>query len=286
MSAYNAAATIDLAIRSIRSQSLEDWELVVVDDGSTDSTREIVSFHAQDPRIRFIQEPSGNVGLASRLNQCVRLSRGRYIARMDADDVAYPQRLERQVQFLEGHRDIDLLGTGAVIFKGEGEIIGCYPTARSHETICRRPWWGFPLAHPTWMGKRTWFLAHPYSDEDIRCEDQALLLRSFSHSRFAALEEVLLGYRVAEIAAGKLGQGRLNYCRRLLANVKDFTSLSWTLMGLGMHGAAMTRDAMLKVRGTIEESSRHSWISAGRAERERWQSIWTQYSRTCCPARV
>ncbi|HWG95547.1 MAG TPA: glycosyltransferase family 2 protein, partial [Nitrospira sp.] len=166
MSAYNAAATIDLAIRSIRSQSLEDWELIVVDDGSTDSTREIVSFHAQDPRIRFIQEPSGNRGLAVRLNQCVRLAKGQYVARMDADDMAYPQRLERQVQFLEEHRDIDLLGTGAVIFKGEGEIIGCYPTANSHEAICRRPWWGFPLAHPTWMGKRTWFLSHPYSDED------------------------------------------------------------------------------------------------------------------------
>src|SRR5262249_12897224 len=146
----------------------------VVDDGSTDRTAEKV-LSVKDPRIRFIQEPSGNMGLASRLNQSVHLSRGQYIARMDADDLSYPKRLERQVQFLEKHPDIDLLGTGAVIFKGEGEVVGCYPTACSHAAICRRPWWGFPLAHPTWMGKQTWFVAHPYAEKDIRCEDQTLL---------------------------------------------------------------------------------------------------------------
>jgi glycosyltransferase involved in cell wall biosynthesis len=272
MSAYNASGTIDLALRSILTQTYPNWELILVDDGSTDRTAEIVS-HVKDSRIRFIQEPSGNMGLAARLNQCVRLARGQYIARMDADDVAYPQRLEHQVQFLEAHRDIDLLGTGAVIFKDKGEIIGRYPTACSHESICRRPWWGFPLAHPTWMGKRTWFLSHSYSEKDIRCEDQTLLLRSFSHSRFAALEEVLLGYRVGKISAGKLGRGRLNYCRRLLTKVKDPLSLSWALMGLGVHGAAFARDVML-VGGTIGKDARRSWISAAQAEKDQWQSVW------------
>jgi len=273
MSAYNASETIDFALRSILTQTYQNWELILVDDGSTDRTREIISC-IQDSRVRFIQEPSGNRGLASRLNQCVRLARGQYVARMDADDVAYPQRLERQVQFLEEHRDIDLLGTGAVIFKGEGKIIGCYPTATSHEAICRRPWWGFPLAHPTWMGKRTWLLSHPYSDEDTRCEDQALLLQSFSHSRFAALEEVLLGYRVAEIKAGKLGRGRLNYCRRLVARVNDLSSLKWAMMGFGVHSVALARDVVLQFGRTVGSGSRRSWGSAGHAERDQWQSVW------------
>ena len=277
MSAYNASATVGLAVRSILTQTYQNWELIVVDDGSTDRTADRV-LSVKDPRIRFIQEPSGNMGLASRLNQSVHLSRGQYIARMDADDVSYPQRLERQVQFLEEHPDIDLLGTGAVIFTGEGEIVGCYPTACSHEAICRRPWWGFPLAHPTWMGKRMWFLAHPYSEIDIRCEDQTLLLKSFPYSRFAALEEVLLGYRVGQISAGKLGRGRLNYCRRLLTRVKDFSSLSWALMGLGVHGAALARDVMLQLSGTVERGSRRSWASAACAEREQWQSIWARLS--------
>lgn len=275
MSAYNASGTIDLALRSILAQTYQNWELIVVDDGSTDRTAERV-LHVKDSRIRFIQEPSGNMGLASRLNQCVRLARGEYIARMDADDVAYPQRFERQVQFLKEHRDIDLLGTGAVIFRGEGEIIGCYPTACSHEAICRRPWWGFPLAHPTWMGKRAWFVSHPYSDEDTRCEDQALLLRSFAHSRFAALEEVLLGYRMTEIAARKLGRGRLNYCRRLLADQHDVSSLWWVLMGFGVHSVAFARDVALQLGRTVEYGSRRSWSLASQAEKDRWRSVWTR----------
>jgi glycosyltransferase involved in cell wall biosynthesis len=273
MSAYNASGTIGLALRSIINQTYQDWELIVVDDGSTDRTAESV-LSVKDSRILFIQDPLGNMGLASRLNQCVRLARGQYIARMDADDVAYPQRLERQVQFLEEHRDIDLLGTGAVIFKGEGEVIGCYPTASSHEVICRKPWWGFPLAHPTWMGKRTWFVAHPYSEKDIRCEDQVLLFQSFSHSRFAALEEVLLGYRVGEIAAGKLGRGRLNYCRCLVARVNDLSSLKWAIMGFGLHSVAFARDVVLQFGRTVGSGSRRSWSSAGQAERDQWQSVW------------
>lgn len=274
MSAYNASGTIDLALRSILTQTYQEWELIVVDDGSTDRTAESV-LQVKDPRVRFIQEPSGNMGLALRLNQCVRLAKGQYVARMDADDVSYPRRLERQVRFLEAHRDIDLLGTGAVIFKGEGEIIGCYPTASSHEAICCRPWWGFPLAHPTWMGKRAWFLAHPYSDQDSRCEDQALLLECFSHSRFAALEEVLLGYRMTEIKAGKLGRGRLNYCRRLLARVHDLTSLRWAVMGAGVHSVALARDVVLQLGRTVGSGSRRSWGSAGQGERDQWQSVWT-----------
>src|SRR6266498_684122 len=99
MSVYNAAATVELAIRSIQYQSLEDWELVVTDDGSTDQTREIIE-QIQDPRVRLIVEPDKNLGLAVRLNQCIRLARGRYVARMDSDDVAYPQRLARQVHYL------------------------------------------------------------------------------------------------------------------------------------------------------------------------------------------
>lgn len=273
MSAYNAEATIGLALRSILAQTYQTWELIVVDDGSTDLTAERV-MQLKDPRVRFIQEPSGNMGLASRLNQCVRLARGRYVARMDADDVAYPRRLERQVQFLEAHRDIDLLGTGAVIFTGAGEIVGCYPTACSHEAVCRRPWWGFPLAHPTWMGTRDWFESHPYSDQDIRCEDQALLLRSFAHSRFAALQEVLLGYRVDEISAEKSGRGRLNYCRRLLAGTHDFSSLRWAVKGIGVHGAAFVRDLVVQAGGTIGKNSRRSWGVLDQVERERWRSVW------------
>lgn len=278
MSAYNASGTIDLALRSILAQTYQNWELIVVDDGSTDRTAESV-LSVKDSRIRFIREPSGNMGLASRLNQSVRLARGQYIARMDADDVAYPQRLERQVQFLEAHRDIDLLGTGAVIFKGAGQIIGCYPTACSHEVICRRPWWGFPLAHPTWMGKRTWFIAHPYAENDIRCEDQVLLLQSFSHSRFAALEEVLLGYRMSDISARKLGRGRLNYCRRLFRQANGIPSAITFMQGVLVHSLGFGRDVLFDLAGTLNRWSRQSFQVANDQVRSEWETVWRYISR-------
>ena len=273
MSVYNAAATVELAIRSIQTQSLEDWELIVIDDGSVDQTRQIIA-QVLDPRIRLIQEPCENLGLAARLNQCIRLARGRYVARMDGDDVAYPQRLARQLQYLEQHPEIDLLGSGAVIFKGEGEVVGLYPTACDHEEICRRPWWGFPLAHPTWMGKRTWFQSHPYREGYTRSEDQTLLLQSFSDSRFAALEEVLLGYRMEGVFAKKMGQGRLSYCRQLVRQVHDVPSAVTATRGLLIHGLAFSRDVLLETTGSLSQRSRQSFQAANDQVQNQWREVW------------
>ncbi len=274
MPVYNSAATVEHAIRSIQYQSLKDWELIVIDDGSTDRTREILAGMQEDPRIRLIVEPSGNLGLSQRLNQCVGLARGQYIARMDADDVAYPQRLERQVRFLQEHSDIDLLGVGAVVFKGAGEVLGRYPTACTHEEICRRPWWGFPLAHPTWMGKRTWFLTHPYCEGYTRSEDQTLLLRSFSDSRFAALEEVLLGYRMEGVFAKKMGQGRLSYCRQLVRQVHDIPSAVTATRGMLIHGLAFGRDVLLETTGSLSQRSRQAFQPANGQVENQWREVW------------
>ena len=109
MSVHNAAPTLESALQSILWQTFQDWELIVVDDGSTDQTPRILS-RFTDRRVRLVQGEEGQKGLAFRLNQCVQLARGKYIARMDADDISYPERLERQVQYLETHPDIDLLG--------------------------------------------------------------------------------------------------------------------------------------------------------------------------------
>lgn len=275
MPVYNAAATVESAIRSIQYQSFEAWELIVIDDGSVDQTKQIV-VRMQDSRIRLIQDRQGNMGLAARLNQCIQLARGRYVARMDGDDVAYPQRLSRQVQYLEQHPEVDLLGSGAVIFKGEGDVVGLYPTACDHEEICRRPWWGFPLAHPTWMGRREWFVSHPYREKYVRCEDQDLLLRSFSQSRFAAMDEVLLGYRMDTISARRTGQGRLNYCRQLVEQARDVPSALIAVQGVLIHGLALGRDVLLDLTGSMSQRSRQSFQDADDEVRSHWQQVWSR----------
>ena len=273
MSLHNAASTLEPAIRSILWQTFTDWELIVVNDGSTDETDLILS-RFNDTRIHVVHGAGGQQGLATRLNQCIELARGKYIARMDADDVAYPERFERQVRYLEAHPDIDLLGHGAILFKEDGLVIGVYPAASEHGDICRRPWWGFPLAHPTWMGKRSWFARYRYRAPLSKGQDQVLLLRSYRGSRFAALPDILLGYRMEGISVRKSSRGRMNYCRQLVAQVCDVVSALTAVRGLLTHVSALVRDVILDLTGSMSKRSRQSFQAANNEVRAHWQRVW------------
>ena len=276
MSVHNGASTLGPAVRSLLWQTFTEWELLVINDASTDDTLHICR-QFQDSRIQVIDEPQQR-GLAARLNQCVDRARGKYMARMDADDVAYPERFLRQVEYLESHPEIDLLGHGAVLFRGDGEIIGLYPMAECHEDICRRPWWGFPLAHPTWMGKRSWFLKHRYDETLTKAQDQDLLLRTWRTSRFACLPECLLGYRLENVSVSKSVHGRWAYCRRLLVQAKDIPSAVCALRGIGVHTVALARDLMLDLTGVVGRRVRQSYIAADLTAKEQWRSIWDRVS--------
>lgn len=193
MPVFNCGKTVAAAIRSILIQTYENWELIVIDDGSKDKSNDVIKDFS-DARIRVIACEK-NKGIAARLNQAVGLSRGRYVARMDADDVSFPRRLELQVQYLLQHPDVDLLGTAILVNSGEDCPQGTLPVREDHETICCRPWKGFYLPHPTWMGSKQWFLEHQYQFAASGAEDQDILFRSYRTSRFACLPDVLLSYR-------------------------------------------------------------------------------------------
>lgn len=206
MSMRNSAATVVPAVRSVLQQTLADFELIVIDHGSSDQSAAIVEAFA-DPRIRLVRE-TPTLFLGARLNQAVGLSRGEFIARMDADDLCFPDRLARQVARLRAEPELDLVACGAVVFTTKGEFVGELPVPLTHDKIVARPFVGFPFPHPTWCGRARWFKANPY-DGDLRYgEDQDLLLRSFRDSRFAAVDAVLLAYRQDQLALRKLLQGR------------------------------------------------------------------------------
>lgn len=199
---YNGGKTLALALDSVLWQTLPDFELIVLDDGSSDDSREVAA-RFDDARIKLVND-GRRMGLAARLNHGLDLARGRYIARMDQDDICFPERFKRQFETLESHPEIDLLGCRAVVFRDGGQTVGLMPFAPDHESLCRRPWRGIPLPHPSWMGRREWFLRHRYrSPEVVRAEDQELLLRSYPQSRFACLDEVLLGYRQGPFKLGR-----------------------------------------------------------------------------------
>jgi glycosyltransferase involved in cell wall biosynthesis len=191
---FNGARTIVLAVDSILAQSFPDFELIVINDGSSDNTVELLR-RFDDPRLKLISDDQ-NKGLAARLNEGTTLAKGKYIARMDADDLAFPERLQKQVTFLNDHPDIDLLATRAIVFSEARGAIGLLPFFLTHEEITRAPWRGIPMPHPTWMGRRVWFEKNPYRTPEVkRAEDQELLLRALGKSRYACLPDILLAYR-------------------------------------------------------------------------------------------
>jgi len=153
---YNGASTLAIAIRSILNQSFGNWELIILNDASTDdSLRVMRSF--DDPRIRLV-EGDTNIGLSARLNMAVNMAKGIYFARMDQDDISLPLRLEKQLDYLHMHPEVDLLASNYAVFNDNLEWLGKLSVAQQHDEICRKPWSGFYMPHPTWMGKLEWFI--------------------------------------------------------------------------------------------------------------------------------
>ena len=119
---YNAEKYLALAIESVLQQTYTDWELLLLDDGSTDDSLSIAQSYAQkDSRIKVISDGK-NKNLATRLNELPSLAQGLYLARMDADDIMHPARIERQLAVLKTHPEIDVLGTNAYIINDENAV--------------------------------------------------------------------------------------------------------------------------------------------------------------------
>lgn len=186
---YNAEDFLAEAIKSVLAQTYQNWELILVDDGSIDKSLEIAKKYAdQDIRIKLIAEGE-NKNLAYRLNQIAELATTEYLARMDADDIMHPNRLERQLQILQGDPKIDVLGTNAYTIDENNVVFA----RRLSKTVGLQKVKGF--IHPTIIGKRQWFIDNPYDEKAIRVEDMELWYRTKKFSNFMITNEPLLFYR-------------------------------------------------------------------------------------------
>ena len=208
---HNSERTIAASIRSILLQSYPNWELLLCDDGSTDRSRALAQSFA-DPRI-VLWGDGRRLELGSRLNECITRASGEYLARMDADDIAYPRRLEKQLRFLADHPEVDLTGGWAVLFADTGAAVGKRADPAAHGEIARRPLYSFKLIHPTFMGSAAWFRRYLYRADAFRCEDHDLLYRACASSRFANLPEIVLGYRQGAMNLRKQLRSRKMWCR-------------------------------------------------------------------------
>ncbi|MCC6453638.1 MAG: glycosyltransferase family 2 protein [Caldilineaceae bacterium] len=197
MAAYNAVSYVETAVDSILQQTFSDFELIVVDDGSTDGTWEILERLAiQDGRIRLERNPK-NCGIARTRNRGVELARGEFIAIMDADDISKPYRLEKQSAYLVNHPQVGVVG-GAICFFTEGGAtpsrVKSFPLTPSLVTwtLCFES----PFADPASMIRRSLLVEmEGYRTDHIVAMDYDLWQRLSRIAQLANLPDVVLHYR-------------------------------------------------------------------------------------------
>jgi glycosyltransferase involved in cell wall biosynthesis len=208
MPVYNAERYVAEAVESILGQTFGDFELLI-EDNSTDSTTAILErYAARDRRIHVDIRPRR--GLVAALNDLIDRARGEFLARMDADDIAMPDRFARQVAYLRGHPECVLVGSRVWEADAEGDPLGEYPTLSDHEEIDAFHFrmQGPALIHPSIMMRRDAVLAvGKYRGSQI--EDVDLYLRLAERGRLARLPEFLLKYRIHANNASRSDDARM-----------------------------------------------------------------------------
>lgn len=190
MSVYNGERWLGAAVESVLGQTLADLELLVIDDGSTDSTAEILGGY-RDPRLRVVRQP--RAGLTASLNRGVRLTTAPLLARLDADDVALPERFARQVAFLDAHPEVGLLGTGCHDVDSAGRVLRTYRPPETDPEIRRALIRHNPFVHSSAMLRRNVLERAGLYDEGLAvAQDYDLWVRLSRVTGLANLAEPLV----------------------------------------------------------------------------------------------
>jgi glycosyltransferase involved in cell wall biosynthesis len=196
MAAYNNADFLPEAIASVQRQSMVDWELIVVDDGSTDGTADLIrQMAAQDPRIRPMKTPE-NLGAGAARDFALKQVHGAFVAIFDADDICDPLRFEKQVTFLGDHPDVVAVGTQAVLIDHAGQVVGTKTFPTDPDVLYRMMYTAIPIQLPSLMVNMSmlpqtfcWFEGWPFS------EDTLLFFKLVQYGKIANLPDFLLKYR-------------------------------------------------------------------------------------------
>jgi len=195
MPVYNTAQYLDEAINSILAQSFQDFEFIIINDGSTDGSADILERYSRiDNRIKLFHQE--NKGVIASLNKGCQAARGKYIARMDSDDISLPDRLSIQVTLMEANPNIGICGTWIKRFGEVNEHIIQLPT--ESEEIRTKLLFMSVLAHPTVMMRRNLMIASAlyYRNDFVHAEDYDLWVRFSRCCKMANIPRVLLFYRV------------------------------------------------------------------------------------------
>jgi glycosyltransferase involved in cell wall biosynthesis len=197
MPVFNGERFLVEAIKSVLNQTLADFELILINDGSSDNTLSIMlHFSEIDSRIIIIDRE--NRGLVESLNEGIELARGRFIARMDADDICLPNRFLRQIEYFRDFPNIAVLGSRTVVIDESGKVVGRCRRPLTHQHIVTYFLYGSPLAHPSVMFNMDMLdKSHlQYRASAYPAEDLDLWLRLSMRYKLANLKVPLIKYRM------------------------------------------------------------------------------------------
>jgi hypothetical protein len=235
MPTYNGEAYIVEAIESIRMQTFQDWELIVVDDGSRDNTvAQVAKFIQTDNRIRLIQFAE-NQGIPFARNAAVAAAGGLYLANLDSDDVALPQRFEMQVSFLDTHPEVGVCGAGMGCLT-TGKL--AFPAYHSHEAICAQLLFGSPIPNSSAMMRANLLMPSvpAYDASFALAQDYDLWERLSTQTRLHNLTEVLVYRRLhAQNSSTQNGSLLQHHTERIWQRQLQGLGLTPTPSALALH---------------------------------------------------
>lgn len=229
MPVYNGQQFLTDAVESILAQSFPEFEFIIIDDGSTDSTFNLLQRFTGDTRIRLIKNPT-NIGLSNSLNIGILLSNGKYIARMDADDISLSDRLQKQVEYMEGHPEVGVLGTNIAYIDDDGNFKGGgRPKDKQLESPKVIEWlllWRCCIYHPTVMIRRAIleYTGITYDPSFEPSEDHDLWTKLSKHTLIAKLPQVLVYYRVSIHSISRIRAEEQRKMRALITR-RELTTL-------------------------------------------------------------
>ncbi len=236
MPVYNSEKFLREAVESILDQTFTDFELIAINDGSTDDSGSILADYRQRDERMVILGHLKNQGIVSALNWGLIVGRGKYIAYMHADDISHPGRFEKQVAFLETHPEVGILGSAVELIDTRGQAIGVLPKRCDDLAIRWTSLFSSPFMHPTVMLRHSILEAHhlQYQEGMGGVEDLDLWVRLLVYTQAANLAEALLRYRVHPASITSL------YNRKDQLNIKSKILFTYAQKQLG--GFLLTRE--------------------------------------------
>ena len=257
MPVYKTAPYLSEAMDSMLHQTFKDYELIVLDDCSPDNAEEILDAYDDSRIVRYKGE--NNVGLSNVLNVGIEMARGKYIARMDSDDISLPNRLQIQVDYLEAHSEIDLVSVGMRLFGAKESV---WIRERNPEKVKIEALFHSPVLHASSMWRKDSFERHGlrFRQEMVPAEDYDLWTRAMLKGlKLVNLPEVLYEYRIHEAqatvqtdkTAAKSREVQMAYLHESLPSLSDrnreaFPMKLWPVFFANLHNGFFNRLLLAK----------------------------------------